>query len=139
MTRIAFIITLSLIAGSCGPSDDRRIAPAAQPQTTAAQTSPQDVEIIRVLVECGQFYATLAGIGSRARDPRMSEGARNLSNRFGGLAGSHARARDIPFATFQRISDQAEASIRTQRQNINGLISNYSDYCKALGEANGLS
>lgn len=138
MTRIAFIITLTLIAGSCGPSGERRIAPAAQPQASASQAGSQDAEIIRVLVECGQYYATLAGIGSRSPDPRLSQGARKLSNRFGGLAGNHARARGVPFTTFQRISDDAEASIRTQRQDINTLIGTYSEYCQSLGRANGL-
>jgi hypothetical protein len=137
MFRGALILTLSLIVTACGPSSERRIAPASQ-QQAAARTSPQDAEIIRVLVECGQYYATLAGIGSRARDPRMSQGATNLSNRFGGLAGSHARSQGVPFATFQSISDEAEASIRQQRQNINALIDNYSEYCEALGRANGL-
>lgn len=138
MVRSAFILTLTLIVTACGPSGEQRIAPASQQQANAPRTSPQDTEIIRALVECGQYYATLAGIGSRARDPRMSQGARDLSNRFGGLAGSHARARNVPFATFQRLSDEAEASIRHQRQNINALIDNYSDYCHALGRANGL-
>lgn len=132
LTTLALMLTLA----ACGPSEDRRSAPA--PQQGAAAVSQQDGEIIRVLVECGQFYATLAGIGSRARDPRMSQGARDLSNRFGELAGSHARARGIPFATFKRISDNAEADIRRQRQDINALFDTYSDYCKALGRANGL-
>lgn len=136
MKPTATIIALTCLLVACGPSGERRQT-TEQPRQSVT-VSQQDREIIRALVECGQFYATLAGIGSRARDPRMSEGARDLSNRFGELAGSHARARGIPFATFKRISDNAEASIRRQRRDINVLFDTYGDYCRDLGQANGL-
>lgn len=136
MKLLAPLIALIFLLAACGPSETRRPAPSQQQR--AASASAQDIEIIQRLIECGQFYATLAGIGSRAADPRMSQGARDLSNRFGELAGSHARARGVPFSSFKRISDNVEARIRQQRQDINALFDIYSDYCKALGRANGL-